>query len=214
MIAVQAALSEVVLRDPAHSASLIYDRTAGQSQIVETETWSVARVSRIIKSTYDESGNLTARTIAVTRGVSTQRNDATITPAVAIVTSTARNGQGPPSSIPIGHQASIADPSLLWFVKTHPDKGTSITFKSFDPEYRYWEDVTVTFEGRGKIGDSPEGNLVTRKTARSVIHLVLDDNAMPLVWDEGRLHLVREPAKKPAPAGAGGSGEAVCKTQP
>jgi len=187
--------AEVVLRDPAHNASLIYDRTTSPGKIVESQIWSIARVSRIITSTYDDAGQLTDRVIAVTRGFSTQRNEATITPALAIVSSTARNGAGPPSTIPIGHRRSIVDPSLFWFVKDHPGKGTSATFKSFDPEYRYWEDITVTFDGRGKIGNSPEGNLVTRQTARSVIHLVLDDSGLPLVWDEGRLHLVREPPK-------------------
>ena len=194
-------VADVVLRDPAHNASLIYDRTTSPGKIVESQIWSISRVSRIITSTYDDAGQLTDRVIAVTRGFSTQRNEATVTPALAIVSSTARNGVGPPSTIPIGQRASIIDPSLLWFVKDQPEKGASVTFKSFDPEYRYWEDITVTFEGRGKIGNSPEGNLVTRQTARSVIHMVLDDKGLPLVWDEGRFHLVRETPKKPGAPG-------------
>ena len=34
-----------------------------------------------------------------------------------------------------------------------PAPGTVVAFSSFDPERRSWEQVTVSYEGRGKLGD-------------------------------------------------------------
>ncbi len=187
--------ADVVLQDASHGAKLIYDRKTEDGKIVESEVWSGSMTSRIVRTSYTEAGQLTNCMVAITRGRASSRTEATITPGGAVVTSTARNGTGPASSIPIGRRMTIADPSVKWFVKDHPEKGTSATFMSFDAEFRYWEEITVTFEGRGKLGDSPEGNLVTRKTARSTIHLLLDDKGMPFVWEEGRLRLVRETGK-------------------
>lgn len=191
ILASSTSFAEIVLKDAAHGATLIFDRTTDAGKIVESQTWSIGATSRILKATFTDTADPTESTVAITRGQSTSRTDARISIRGAVVTSTARNGTGPASNIPLLKHLSIVDPSLLWFTKQHPEKGASVTFMHFDPEFRYWEEVTVTFEGRGKLGDSVEGNLVSRKEARSTIHMVLDDKGLPLVWEEGRLRLVR-----------------------
>ena len=188
----KASPNAVVLKDPAHSASLIFEKSTENGSIVETETWSIGKTSRIVKSTFSESGTLLQRMVAVTRGLSTQRTDATVSPHGASVTSAARNGTGPTSTIALNSRESIVDPSVLWFSSDQPKVGATIAFMSFDPEFRYWEEVSVTFDGRGKLAGS-DGNLVTRKAARSTVHMLLDDKGMPIVWEEGRFSLVRAP---------------------
>jgi hypothetical protein len=183
---------EVVLKDPAHLASLIYERTTDNGSIVVSETWSIGMTSRIVKSTYTEAGLLTARMVAITKGRTTSKADATINPRGAFVTSMTRAGTSPGSNIPLMNHMSVVDPTVRWFASDQPAKGASATFMSFDPEFRYWEQVTATFDGQGKLGQSPEGNIVTRKAARSTVTVLLDDKGMPLVWEENQLHLVRQ----------------------
>jgi hypothetical protein len=185
----------VVLRDPAHSIGLVYERTADKATIVETLTWSTGRSSRIVKSTYGESGELMARSVSITNGAdsrNSKRIDSVITTQGATVTITSWTGAGKPASIPLRQKMNLTDPSVRWFVTDKPEKGASFAFMSFDPEFRYWEEETVTFEGRGKLGNSPEGNLVTRKSARKTVQLVLDDKGLPLVWVENKIRVSRE----------------------
>lgn len=179
--------SKVVLHDATHSTSLIFERSREDGLIVETQTWSVGSTSRIIKSTYSEAGELKARSASITRGRHSTRSDATITPQGAHVSSLS----GRPSTIPVAGHLGIVDPSLHWFDGKPPATDTTANFMSFNPEFRYWEQVTVVYEGRRKIGKSLEGYLVSRQDARSTIHLLLDDKGMPLVWEEGRTRLTR-----------------------
>lgn len=179
--------AKAVLHDATHTTNLIFERVREDGLIVETQTWSVGSTSRIIKSTYSEAGELKARSASVTHGRRSTRTDATITPQGAHVTSI----NGRPSTIPVAGHLGIVDPSLHWFDGKPPANDTTANFMSFNPEFRYWEQVTVVYQGRGKIGKSPEGYLVTRQDARSTIHLLLDDKGMPLVWEEGRTRLTR-----------------------
>lgn len=187
----------VVLRDPAHKNGLIYERKVENGITTITETWSLALFSRFVKSVYSETGALTERDVTssnrMTASGSPTRSDAQITPSGATVTVLTRTRPLKPTTIPLQNSRSIVDPSVKWFSGVVPEKGTSVAFMNFEPEYRYWEEVTVTFDGKGKLGASPEGYLVTRKAARKTIHLLLDDRGLPLVWEEKGLRLVREP---------------------
>lgn len=181
----------VVLRDAAHNVGLIYDRSKVDGSIVVTETWSVGRTSRIVKSAYTEAGALTNRTVSTTNNGGSLRIEAVISPQGATITTTNRAGAGRPSNIPLLKRASVIDPSVRWFATDQPEKGASVSFMSFDPEYRYWEEVTVTYDGKGKLGNSAEGNLVTRKMARRTIHLVLDDKGLPIAWEDNQYKITR-----------------------
>lgn len=186
-----AIFGQVVLADAEHKVSLSFERAAASGSIVETQKWIQGSSSRTLVTVYSEGGQPTKFTFTSTRGRSTIKTDAMIDMQGASVVTTTGNGASRSSQIPLLKRSNTADPSVIWFAKEKPEKGATVTFTSFDPERRYWEEVTVTFEGRGKLGGSPEGNLVTRKTARKTIQMVLDDKGLPLAWQENQLRLVR-----------------------
>jgi hypothetical protein len=191
LLVVAAAPDQVVLRDQATGAGLTFTRSADKQAIVETEQWTTGDTKRMTESTYSSSGTLTHRSFTLSRGGAETKVDATIDEGGASLTVTGSRGAATHSHIPLRGKTGLTDPSVTWFVKDKPEKGTSVSFMSFDPEERYWQQVTVTFEGRGKLGKSPEGNLVTRRIARKTIRLLVDDKGLPLVWGDGRLMLTR-----------------------
>lgn len=179
MIILAAALAQSVLHDDAHQVTLIWERNEKDHVITVKETWALPGSSRIVVSTYSESGGLASRMVATTRGTTTKRTEATIDAKGATIQSGDRTARITPAK-----KLSMVDPSVLWFVKDKPKEGTTTTFTSFDPEFRYWEEVTVTYVGR-----TPEGDVVTRRGARGTVRIVFDEKGLPVAWQEGRFSL-------------------------
>jgi hypothetical protein len=182
---------QVKLRDVQGKVELSYSRVANADSITETEDWKSGGTRKTVASIYSTAGALVRRTVTLARGEAETRVEAQIDESGASLTTTGSRGAASHSHIPLRSRSGIVDASVFWFVKDKPAKGATATFMSFDPEERYWQEVSVTFGGRGKLGKSPEGNLVTRKTARKTIRMLLDDKGVPLVWEDGRIRLTR-----------------------
>jgi hypothetical protein len=185
------AFAQVVLSDATHSRRLVFDRKMVKGQIVQKELWDLPPSAKLTQTTFEVDGTLTECEFTWTKPSGTTTTHAKITGTGAQVTTFTNGGASQSSQIPLMKRGLAADPSVNWFTTVNPSPGTTATFMSFDAERRYWEEVTVTFKGRGKLGKSAEGNLVTRQTARKTINLLLDDKGIPLVWEEGKLRLVR-----------------------
>lgn len=184
--ATYAAAAQVVLEDRAHGVSLTYDRKRDAAGIVETQRWTEARSTRTIVCRFDSKGMLLERTFTSARGSSTTHTVAKIGDSGASVTTGSRT-----TDIRLVKRLSTVDLLQAWSFSSPPAKETTGSFMSFDPERRYWEEVTVSYQGKASAG-----HLVTRRSARSVVKLVLDDSGMPLIWEEGRLRLVRRRQSK------------------
>jgi hypothetical protein len=185
------ACAQVVLYDSNQKTRLVFDRKMVKGQIVQKELWDQPPLSRLTQTTFEVDGSVSQCEFTVRKPSGTTTTHAKITNLGAQLLTITSGGSSKSSQIPLMKQGLAADPSINWFTTAKPTPGVKTTFMSFDAEHRYWEQVTVTFVGRGKLGKSPEGNLVTRQTARKTIRLLLDDKGIPLVWEEGKLRLVR-----------------------
>jgi hypothetical protein len=180
------AVAQVVLVDEKNKVVLSVKSERSKGRIERTLKWVDPRVSRTFTSSFKEDGELVTVSLATVSNESVKEIRAQVTPVGAEVFSGGRTAE-----IPRFDKLSVRDPSVTWFVERQPAKGETAEFMSFDPERRYWEAVTVSYEGEGKLGDSATGHLVTRKTSRGQVRMLLDSKGEPLVWEEGRLRLVR-----------------------
>lgn len=183
--------SETVLVDAENKVVLSVQTSRDKNSIQRSLKWVDPKVSKTILNFYKPDGEFGGGTLTILRDDRTQRVQFEVVPIGIRVVSTTATGSGRTTEIPRFDQESLVDPSVNWFVTTTPEKGATAKFASYNPERRFWEQVTVTYEGDGKLGDSPTGHIVTRKDAHGTSKMLLDDKGQPLVWIDGRLRLVK-----------------------
>lgn len=184
------ASAQVVLVDTKNKVTASFETAVKDTWVQRKQTWADAKASKSYAATFLMDGTFTGGEYTVTSETNPQFSQISVIPTGARVLARS-NGGTKNLEIPRFDNLSLADPSVLWFAKSQPEKGATARFMNFDPDRRYWEEVTVTYNGRGKLGDSPEGHLVTRKSSNKTVRVLLDDQGDPLVWEEGRLRLVR-----------------------
>lgn len=185
-----AASAQVVLVDTKNKVIASIENVAQRDYIRRTVTWADSKASKTFVTNFTSDGTYCGGEFKVTSETNPIFAQISVIPTGARLI-TQSNGGTKMTEVPRFDNLTLTDPSVNWFKNGAPVKGATAKFMSFDPERRYWEEVSVTYNGRGKLGDSPEGHLVTRKSSSKTIRLVLDDKGDPLVWEEGRLRLVR-----------------------
>lgn len=89
---------------------------------------------------------------------------------------------------------SRADASDLWFSKTHPLPGTTVSSTVFDIEHPHWEIVETTFVGRRWItieGRQIEANEVRDIRDGKVRFVYLDDRGQPVLMQNGPMRTTK-----------------------
>lgn len=145
---------------------VLADHSVTESLALSDATGSMVRTEDVVR----RNGAYRKQTVAYGA-----RGDATIVD----------NG-GKPVLVPFDRRGSRRDPSETWFRGTVPSPGTWAVFRKLDPRRRAWDEVRVTYVGKG-----PGGNVVRQTTGTATTSFTLDGAGMLVSYEAGDLRLVR-----------------------